>query len=179
MKLIIVIFHILICLFWNIFWYRTIYIHSEFVSLMTNHAKFSGQNAWFRILLSVLSYIIIIVILYMIYFPQLKIYYSLSDDKIECSKKIDILKNEIKCMKINYIIFIIIDVVFILFLILNLLVFSYVFRNSKMDLFISFLITLVIQFLPFIFVFFVTLFRFIGLNFNCPNIYNISLHFTI
>ena len=37
MKIMIIIFHILLCLFLNLFWYRTYYVHSEFISPITNH----------------------------------------------------------------------------------------------------------------------------------------------
>ena len=59
-------------------------------------------------------------------------------------------------------------------------IFSYVFVNSKTDLMISFIITfLLAQVLPFIFVFFVTCFRFIGLKCDSPCAYKFSLFFTI
>ena len=180
MKIMIIIFHILLCLFFNLFWYRTYYVHSEFVSPITNHSTFSSKNAWFRILLSVLCYVIIICLLHLIYLPQLKIYYSLSNDKLSKNQKLEIMEKNIKCMKINYIIFIIINFCFLIVLLLYTLVFSYVFQNSKTDLMISFVLTVVItQALPFIFVFFVAIFRFIGLKCNCPCSYNFSLFFTI
>ena len=180
MKIMIIIFHILLCLFLNLFWYRTYYVHAEFISPITNHSTFSSKYAWFRILLSVLFYIIIISLLHLIYLPQLRIYYSLSNDKIDKMEKIKIMEDNIKCMKINYIIFIIINFCFLIVLILYVLVFSYVFQNSKTDLMISFILTVVItQALPFIFVFFVTVFRFIGLKCNSPCAYKFSLLFTI
>ena len=180
MKIMIIFFHILLCLFLNLFWYRTYYVHSEFISPITNHSTFSSKHAWFRILLSVLFYIIIICLLHLIYLPQLKIYYSLSDDKLTNNEKLQIMEKNIKCMKINYIIFIVINFCFLIVLVLYTLVFSYVFMNSKTDLMISFILTVVItQALPFVFVFFVTVFRFIGLKCNCPCAYNFSLFFTI
>ena len=180
MKIMVIFFHILLCLFLNLFWYRTYYVHSEFISPITNHSTFSSKNAWFRILLSVLFYIIIICLLHLIYLPQLKIYYSLSNDKIDKNTKLQIMEKNIKCMKINYIIFIVINFCFLIVLLLYTLVFSYVFINSKTDLMISFILTVVItQALPFVFVFFVTVFRFIGLKCNCPCAYNFSLFFTI
>ena len=180
MKIMIIIFHILLCLFLNLFWYRTYYVHAEFISPITNHSTFSSKYAWFRILLSVLFYIIIISLLHLIYLPQLRIYYSLSNDKIDKMEKIKIMEDNIKCMKINYIIFIIINFCFLIVLILYVLVFSYVFQNSKTDLMISFILTVVItQALPFVFVFFVTVFRFIGLKCNSPCAYKFSLLFTI
>ena len=90
------------------------------------------------------------------------------------------MEKNIKCMKINYIIFIIINFCFLIVLLLYVLVFSYVFQNSKIDLMISFILTVVItQALPFIFVFFVSILRFIGLKCDCPSAYNFSLIFTI
>ena len=86
MKIMIDIFHILLCLFLNVFWYRTYYVHSEFISPITNHSTFSSKYAWFRIMLSVLFYIIIISLLHLIYLPQLRIYYSLSDNKIDLNQ---------------------------------------------------------------------------------------------
>ena len=180
MKILVILFHILICLFFNLFWYRTSYVHDEFISSINNHAKFSAKYAWFRILLSVVCYIIVICLLHLIYLPQLKIYYSLINDKIELNEKKEIIKNQIKCMKINYIIFTVINLCFFIALILYVLVFSYVFINSKIDLIISFLLTFILtQTLPFIFVFFVTCFRFIGLKYNSPCAYKFSLFFTI
>ena len=180
MKIIILIFHILICLFFNLFWYRTCYVHDEFVSPITDHAEFSSKNAWFRILLSLLCYIIVVCLLHLIYLPQLKIYYTLVNEKIDNKKKIAIVKDQLKCMKINYIIFTVINFCFIIVLILYVLVFSYVFINSKVDLIISFVLTFILtQALPFIFVFFVACFRFIGLKCNAPCAYKFSLLFTI
>ena len=180
MKIMVVIFHILLCLFFNLFWYRTYYIHSEFVSPITNHSTFSSKYAWFRILLSIACYVIIICILHLIYLPQLKIYYSLSNDKLDKNQKLGIMEKNIKCMKINYIIFIIINFCFLIVLLLYTLVFSYVFQNSKTDLMISFILTVLItQALPFIFVFIVAILRFIGLKCDCPSAYNFSLIFTI
>ena len=180
MKIIVLIFHILICLFFNLFWYRTSYVHSEFISPINNHAKFSAKNAWFRILLSLACYIVVISLFHFIYLPQLKIYYTLVDEKIHFAKKKEIIKNKIKCMKINYIIFLIINFCFLITLILYTLIFSYVFINSKIDLMISFLITfLLTQALPFLFVFFVACFRFIGIKCNSPCAYKFSLFFTI
>ena len=180
MKIIVLIFHILICLFFNLFWYRTSYVHDEFISPINNHAKFSSKNAWFRILLSLASYVVVICLFHLIYLPQLKIYYTLVDEKIDFQKKVEIIKSKIKCMKINYIIFVVINSCFLIILILYTLVFSYVFINSKIDLMISFVITfLLTQALPFIFVFFVTLFRFIGLKCDSPCTYKFSLFFTI
>ena len=92
----------------------------------------------------------------------------------------EIIKNKLKCMKINYIIFVVINFCFLIILILYVLIFSYVFVNSKTDLMISFIITfLLAQVLPFIFVFFVTCFRFIGLKCDSPCAYKFSLFFTI
>ena len=180
MKILVVLFHILICLFFNLFWYRTSYVHDEFISSINNHATFSSKYAWFRILLSVACYIIVICLFHLIYLPQLKIYYSLINDKIELNEKKEIIKNKVKCMKINYIIFAVINLCFFIVLILYVLVFSYVFINSKTDLMISFVFTFIItQLLPFIFVFFVTCFRFIGLKCNSPCAYKFSLFFTI
>jgi hypothetical protein len=180
MKIMVVIFHILLCLFFNLFWYRTYYIHSEFVSSITNHSTFSSKYAWFRILLSIACYVIIICLLHLIYLPQLKIYYSLSNDKLDKNQKLGIMEKNIKCMKINYIIFIIINFCFLIVLLLYTLVFSYVFQNSKTDLMISFILTVLItQALPFIFVFIVAILRFIGLKCDCPSAYNFSLIFTI
>ena len=180
MKIMIAIFHILLCLFLNVFWYRTFYVHSEFISPINNHSTFSSKYAWFRILLSVLFYIIIICLLHLIYLPQLRIYYSLSNDKLDNNQKLEIMEKNVKCMKINYIIFIVFNFCFLIVLLLYILVFSYVFQNSKTDLMISFILTVVItQALPFIFVFFVTVFRFIGLKCNIPCFYNFSLIFTI
>ena len=180
MKIMIIIFHILLCLFLNLFWYRTYYVHSEFISPITNHSTFSSKYAWFRILLSVLFYIIIIGLLHLIYLPQLNIYYSLSNDKLDKKKKMEIMEKNIKWMKINYIIFIVINFCFLIVLLLYVLVFSYVFQNSKTDLMVSFILTVVItQALPFVFVLFVTIFRFIGLKCNSPCSYNFSLFFTI
>ena len=180
MKIMIILFHILLCLFLNLFWYRTYYVHSEFISPITNHSTFSSKYSWFRILLSVLFYVIIICLLHLIYLPQLRIYYSLSNDKISKSQKLKIMEKNIKCMKINYIIFIVINFCFLIVLLLYTLVFSYVFQNSKTDLMISFILTVIItQALPFVFVFFVTVFRFIGLKCNCPCSYDFSLFFTI
>ena len=180
MKIMIVIFHILLCLFLNLFWYRTFYVHSEFISPITNHSTFSSKHAWFRILMSVLFYIIIVCLLHLIYLPQLRIYYSLSDEKLDNKKKIEIMEKNIKWMKINYIIFIIINFCFLIILLLYVLVFSYVFQNSKTDLMISFILTVIItQALPFVFVFFVTVLRYIGLKCNSPCAYNFSLFFTI
>jgi ribosomal protein S8 len=180
MKIMIAIFHILLCLFLNVFWYRTFYVHSEFISPINNHSTFSSKYAWFRILLSVLFYIIIIGLLHLIYLPQLRIYYSLSNDKLDNNQKLEIMEKNVKCMKINYIIFIVFNFCFLIVLLLYILVFSYVFQNSKTDLMISFILTVVItQALPFIFVFFVTVFRFIGLKCNIPCFYNFSLIFTI
>ena len=176
----IILFHILLCLFLNLFWYRTYYVHSEFISPITNHSTFSSKYAWFRILLSVLFYVIIIGLLHLIYLPQLRIYYSLNNDKLSKSQKLKIMEKNIKCMKINYIIFIVINFCFLIVLLLYTLVFSYVFQNSKTDLMISFILTVIItQALPFVFVFFVTVFRFIGLKCNCPCSYDFSLFFTI
>ena len=180
MKIMIVIFHILLCLFLNLFWYRTFYVHSEFISPITNHSTFSSKYAWFRILMSVLFYIIIVCLLHLIYLPQLRIYYSLSDEKLDNKKKIEIMEKNIKWMKINYIIFIVINFCFLIILLLYVLVFSYVFQNSKTDLMISFILTVIItQALPFVFVFFVTVLRYIGLKCNSPCAYNFSLFFTI
>ena len=180
MKIIVLMFHILICLFFNLFWYRTSYVHDEFISPINNHAKFSSKNAWFRILLSLASYVVVICLFHLIYLPQLKIYYTLVDEKIDFQKKVEIIKSKIKCMKINYIVFVVINFCFLIILILYTLVFSYVFINSKIDLIISFVITfLLTQALPFIFVFFVTLFRFIGLKCDSPCTYKFSLFFTI
>ena len=179
-KIMIVIFHILLCLFLNLFWYRTYYVHSEFISPITNHSTFSSKYAWFRILLSVLFYIIIVSLLHLIYLPQLKIYYSLSNDKLDRNQKMEIMEKNIKWMKINYIIFIVINICFLIVLLLYVLVFSYVFQNSKTDLMISFLLTVLLtQALPFLFVLFVTIFRFIGLKYNSPCLYSFSLFFTI
>ena len=180
MKIMIIIFHILLCLFLNLFWYRTYYVHSEFISPITNHSTFSSKYAWFRILLSVLFYIIIVSLLHLIYLPQLRIYYALSDDKLDKNQKIKIMEDNIKCMKINYIIFIVINFCFMIVLLLYVLVFSYVFQNSKTDLMISFILTVVItQALPFLFVLLVTILRFIGLKYNYPSVYKFSLFFTI
>ena len=180
MKIMICIFHILLCLFLNLFWYRTSYVHSEFISPITNHSTFSSKYAWFRILMSVLFYIIIVCLLHLIYLPQLRIYYSLSNEKLDNKKKMEIMEKNIKCMKINYIIFIVINFCFLIILLLYVLVFSYVFQNSKTDLMISFILTVIItQALPFVFVFFVTVFRYIGLKCNSPCAYNFSLFFTI
>ena len=180
MKIIVIFFHILVCLFFNLFWYRTSYVHDEFISPINNHAKFSSKYAWFRILLSVACYIVVICLLHLLYLPQLKIYYTLVDEKLDYNKKAEIIKNKIKCMKINYIIFVILNFCFLIVLVLYTLVFSYVFINSKTDLMISFIITFVItQALPFIFVFFVTCFRFIGLKCDSPCAYKFSLFFTI
>ena len=180
MKILIIFFHILICLFFNLFWYRTSYVHDEFISTINNHAKFSSKYAWFRIMLSFICYIIVICLLHLIYLPQLKIYYTLIDEKLGLNEKKEIIKKKIKCMKINYLIFSIINLCFFVLLILYVLVFSYVFVNSKTDLMISFIITfLLTQALPFIFVFFVTCFRFIGIKCNSPRLYKFSLFFTI
>jgi hypothetical protein len=180
MKIIIIIFHILICLFFNLFWYRSSYVHDEFISTIDGHAKFSSKYAWFRILLSLVCYIIVICLLHLIYLPQLKIYYTLIDENIGIKQKMEIIKNKLKCMKINYIIFVVINFCFLIILILYVLIFSYVFVNSKTDLMISFIITfLLAQVLPFIFVFFVTCFRFIGLKCDSPCAYKFSLFFTI
>ena len=180
MKILVVLFHILICLFLNLFWYRTSYVHDEFISSINNHATFSSRYGWFRILLSVVCYIIIICLFHLIYLPQLKIYYSLIDEKIELNKKKEIIKNKIKCMKLNYLIFSIINLCFIIVLIIYVLVFSYVFINSKTDLMISFILTFILtQALPFIFVFLVTCFRFYGLKYNSPCAFKFSLFFTI
>ena len=180
MKILIIFFHILICLFFNLFWYRTSYVHDEFISIINNHAKFSSKYAWFRIMLSVICYIIVICLLHLIYLPQLKIYYTLIDEKLGLNEKKEIIKKKIKCMKINYLIFSIINLCFFVLLILYVLVFSYVFINSKTDLMISFIITfLLTQALPFIFVFFVTCFRFIGIKCNSTRLYKFSLFFTI
>ena len=180
MKIIIIIFHILICLFFNLFWYRSSYVHDEFISTIDGHAKFSSKYAWFRILLSLVCYIIVICLLHLIYLPQLKIYYTLIDENIGIKQKMEIIKNKLKCMKINYIIFVVINFCFLIVLILYVLIFSYVFVNSKTDLMISFIITfLLAQALPFIFVFFVTCFRFIGLKCDSPCAYKFSLFFTI
>jgi hypothetical protein len=180
MKIMIIIFHILLCLFLNLFWYRTYYVHSEFISPITNHSTFSSKYAWFRILLSVLFYIIIVSLLHLIYLPQLNIYYSLSNDKLDKNQKIEIMEKNIKWMKINYIIFVVINFCFLIILLLYVLVFSYVFQNSKTDLMISFILTVILtQALPFLFVLFVTIFRFIGLKYNKPWCYKLSLFFTI
>ena len=180
MKIMIIIFHILLCLFLNLFWYRTYYVHSEFISPITNHSTFSSKYAWFRILLSVLFYIIIVSLLHLIYLPQLNIYYSLSNDKLDKNQKIEIMEKNIKWMKINYIIFVVINFCFLIVLLLYVLVFSYVFQNSKTDLMISFILTVILtQALPFLFVLFVTIFRFIGLKYNKPWCYKLSLFFTI
>ena len=180
MKIIMIIFHILICLFFNLFWYRSSYVHDEFISTIDGHAKFSSKYSWFRILLSLVCYIIVICLLHLIYLPQLKIYYTLIDENIGIKQKMEIIKNKLKCMKINYIIFVVINFCFLIGLILYVLIFSYVFVNSKTDLMISFIITfLLAQVLPFIFVFFVTCFRFIGLKCDSPCAYKFSLFFTI
>ena len=96
------------------------------------------------------------------------------------AKREKIIKKNIKCIKINQIIFMVFNFMFLIFLVIYVLVFSYVFQNSKTDLMISFILTVIFtQLLPFIFVFLVALFRFIGLKNDSECCYDFSLVFTI
>ena len=105
MKILVILFHILICLFFNLFWYRTSYVHDEFISTINNHAKFSSKYAWFRIMLSVICYIIVICLLHLIYLPQLKIYYTLIDEKLGLNEKKEIIKKKILFLIFLYFLF--------------------------------------------------------------------------
>ena len=172
-KIIIFFFGIALFFALNAFFYSESYVSERFYAEKITFIFFL-KNQIYRIVYASMCAEIINFLIHFLASSKDKIELLIKKEKSSDNFRIEVVK-VLKSMKRNYLIFLIINCLFIIFFWYYLSTFCNVYKNSQWDWFEGSVITfIVIELLPFLFCFLITCLRFLGLKCKMEGAYKLS-----